>query len=33
VAASSFAFLDVETTCVNVFWPIGNNDWYPHGEE
>ena len=33
VADSSFAFLDRVTTVDNVFWPIGNRDWYPHGEE
>jgi hypothetical protein len=32
VARESFAFLDNETTVENVFWPVGNNDWYPHGE-
>ncbi len=33
VAKSSFAFLDLVTTADGVFWPIGNRDWYPHGEE
>ena len=33
VATTSFAFLDRETTTENVFWPVGNSDWYPHGEE
>jgi hypothetical protein len=40
VAEATFAFLDRETTARgnghalgDVFWPIGNNDWYPHGEE
>lgn len=33
VAESSFGFLDLVTTAEEVFWPIGNNDWYPHGEE
>jgi hypothetical protein len=33
VASTSFAFLDRETTAEDVFWPIGNSDWYPHGEE
>lgn len=33
VAESSFAFLDLVTTTDNVFWPIGNRDWYSHGEE
>ena len=30
---ASFAFLDRETTAENVFWPVGNSDWYPRGEE
>jgi hypothetical protein len=33
VAASSFAFLDRETTVAGVFWPVGSNGWYPHGAE
>ena len=33
VAEASFAFLDRETTTANVFSPVGNSDWYPHGEE
>jgi hypothetical protein len=33
VATTSFAFLDRVTTTDNVFWPVGNSDWYPHGEE
>jgi hypothetical protein len=33
VAQTSFEFLDRVTTSSNVFWPVGNNDWYPHGEE
>lgn len=33
VAESSFGFLDLVTTADNVFWPIGNRDWYSHGEE
>ena len=33
VAESSFAFLDLVTTSENMFWPIGNRDWYSHGEE
>jgi hypothetical protein len=32
VALESFAFLDQVTTVDGVFWPIGNCDWYPHGE-
>jgi hypothetical protein len=33
VAQSSLAFLDLVTTADDVFWPIGNRDWYSHGEE
>ena len=33
VAEATFDFLDRETTVENVFWPIGNSDWYPRGEE
>jgi len=33
VAEASFGFLDLVTTADNVFWPIGNRDWYSHGEE
>jgi len=33
VAEASFAFLDRETTVEDVFWPVGNSDWYPHGED
>jgi len=33
VAKASFAFLDRTTTDKGVFWPIGNSNWYPHGEE
>jgi hypothetical protein len=33
VAEASFAFLDRETTMDNLFWPVGNNGWYPHGEQ
>jgi hypothetical protein len=32
VAEESFAFLDRATTSENIFWPIGNSDWYPRGE-
>ena len=33
VAEESFAFLDrATTTADDVFWPVGNSDWYPHGE-
>ena len=33
VAKASFAFLDRETTAENLFWPVGNSGWYPHGEQ
>ncbi len=39
IARASFAFLDQETTAATqstgcpVFWPVGNEGWYPHGEE
>ena len=33
VAEATFAFLDRETTVGDIFWPVGNSDWYPHGEE
>ena len=33
VAETSFGFLDLVTTAEGVFWPIGNRDWYAHGEE
>jgi hypothetical protein len=33
VAEASFAFLDRATTADDIFWPIGNNGWYPHGED
>jgi hypothetical protein len=33
VARRSFAMLDRVTTSKAIFWPIGNNGWYPHGEE
>ncbi|NDC63711.1 MAG: glycosyltransferase [Planctomycetia bacterium] len=33
VAAESFNFLDAATTADGVFWPVGNRDWYSHGEE
>ena len=32
VAETSFAFLERETTSSDVFWPIGNLDWYSRGE-
>ena len=33
IARESFAFLDQETTVEGVFWPVGNEGWYPHGEK
>jgi len=33
IARTSFAFLDRETTAKGIFWPVGNEGWYPRGEE
>jgi hypothetical protein len=33
IAQTSFAFLDRWTTAEGVFWPVGNEGWYPRGEE
>jgi hypothetical protein len=33
IARASFAFLDRQTTAEGVFWPVGNEGWYPRGEE
>ena len=33
IAQASFAFLDRQTTAEGVFWPVGNEGWYPRGEE
>jgi len=33
VAETSFGFLNLVTTANGVFWPVGNCDWYSHGEE
>jgi hypothetical protein len=33
VARASFDFLDRQTTAEGVFWPVGNEGWYPRGEE
>ncbi len=33
MAQASFAFLDHQTTAEGVFWPVGNEGWYPRGEE
>jgi hypothetical protein len=32
-AEASFAFLDRVTTDNDVFWPVGNSGWYPHGQD
>ncbi|RJP31068.1 MAG: hypothetical protein C4547_15900 [Phycisphaerales bacterium] len=32
VGEDSLAFLNQETTQDDVFWPVGNNGWYSHGE-
>jgi len=33
VAEESFAFLDRQTTVKGLFWPVGNDGWYPQGED
>jgi hypothetical protein len=33
IARDSFAFLDRKTTAEGVFWPVGNEGWYPRGED
>lgn len=32
-AKASLAFLDHQTTSEGIFWPVGNEGWYPRGEE
>jgi hypothetical protein len=32
IARDALAFLDRETTVDGVFWPVGNDGWYSHGE-
>jgi hypothetical protein len=32
IAESSFGFLDLVTTTDEIFWPVGNHDWYSRGE-
>jgi hypothetical protein len=32
IAEASYIFLDSVTTCGGVFWPIGNQGWFPHGD-
>lgn len=33
VAEATFGFLDLVTTSDGLFWPVGNREWYSHGEE
>jgi hypothetical protein len=33
IAQASFDFLNQQTTSEGVFWPVGNEGWYPRGEE
>src|SRR5947208_11393685 len=33
VAETSFAFLDYTTSAEEVFWPVGNGGWFPHGKD
>jgi hypothetical protein len=33
IAQASFAFLDRQTTVAGQFWPVGNEGWYPRGED
>jgi hypothetical protein len=33
VAEASFDFLDQETTVQGLYWPVGNDGWYPQGED
>ncbi|MCL4855542.1 MAG: hypothetical protein KJZ78_29610, partial [Bryobacteraceae bacterium] len=33
VARDSFAFLGQQTIAQGIFWPVGNEGWYPRGEE
>src|SRR5208283_2618218 len=33
IARASFSFLDRRTTSEGVFSPVGNEGWYPRGEE
>jgi hypothetical protein len=32
IARESFSFLEEQSTCADMFWPIGNNGWYSLGE-
>jgi hypothetical protein len=33
VAEATFGFLDLVTTADDLFWPIGNREWFSQGEE
>ncbi len=33
IAQDSFTFLDCQTTADGVFWPVGNEGWFPRGED
>ena len=33
IATATFDFLDRSTIAENVFWPVGNDGWFVHGEE
>lgn len=33
VAEATFGFLDLSTSANGIFWPVGNREWYSHGEE
>lgn len=33
IAEASFGFLNLTTSSDGIFWPVGNNNWYPHSEE
>jgi hypothetical protein len=32
-AETTFGFLDLSTASADIFWPVGNRDWFSHGEE
>jgi hypothetical protein len=33
IAEASFGFLNLTASADGVFWPVGNQNWYPRGEE
>ncbi len=33
IAETSFGFLNLATSADGFFWPVGNQNWYPRGEE